>query len=90
MALPMVDPVVSYRDGKGYSVERCSRLAEATYSRDGEITVHRRGCSPRFRFNVSDPLLRRTRTRPDHNRVRDVPSSVSLLGLAPPPPTGER
>lgn len=36
--------------------------------------------------NAADPLNRRTRTRPDHNRVRDVPSAVSLLGLAPPPP----
>lgn len=35
---------------------------------------------------AADPLERRTRTRPDHNRVRDVPSHLSLLGLAPPPP----
>lgn len=45
-----------------------------------------RGDTAAFRFNVADPLLRRTRTRPDHNRVRDAPSSVSVLGLAPPPP----
>lgn len=90
MALPMVDPLFSRRNGKDHPVERCSGLAEATCSRNGESTVHRRWHSPGFHFNVSDPLLRRTRTRPDHNRVRDVPSSVSLLGLAPPPPTGER
>jgi hypothetical protein len=36
--------------------------------------------------NSADPLNRRTRARPDHNRVRDVPSPVSVLGLAPPPP----
>jgi hypothetical protein len=36
--------------------------------------------------NAADPLNRRGRERPDHNRVRDVPSPVSLLGLAPPPP----
>jgi hypothetical protein len=36
--------------------------------------------------NAADPLNRRTRTRPDHNRVRDAPSAVSVLGLAPPPP----
>jgi hypothetical protein len=54
-------------------------------SRLGRVT-RRRGSGPDL--NAADPLNRRTRTRPDHNRVRDVPSPVSVLGLAPPPPTG--
>lgn len=37
--------------------------------------------------NAADPRRRQTRRRPDHNRVRDVPSPTSALGLAPPPPT---
>ena len=46
----------------------------------------RRRRRPPFQHNAADPLLRRTRMRPDHNRVRDAPSPVSVLGLAPPPP----
>lgn len=46
----------------------------------------RRRRRPPFQHNSADPLIRRTRMRPDHNRVRDAPSPVSVLGLAPPPP----
>ena len=56
---------------------------------DSDTAVHGPRTPPRGTstdVNAADPLNRRTRTRPDHNRVRDAPSPVSVLGLAPPPP----
>jgi hypothetical protein len=41
-----------------------------------------------FTYNDRDPERGAARSRCDHNRVRDVPFSVSVLGLAPPPPPG--
>lgn len=50
----------------------------------------RHGGRRRLTLPEADPERDPERTRSDHNRVRDIPFSVSVLGLAPPPPSAER